>query len=197
MSLSWITINPRLQDGVTLVNSLTTESFIQLLQHITQSKHEHIFTQEQFVKLKESLGLSPTNLNLLIQSIAHIFKQSSKVIIKPTVLQRQLVEDIKFDSEKAEEFVKVWTNTTKDQFENLESLLKLNKVSWELNLQTSSSLHSKQVIPNVRFKLELSNAKVQEHETVVFELNEAELLHMYNTLENIQNKLDIIQHSPK
>ncbi|CAH0553662.1 unnamed protein product [Brassicogethes aeneus] len=188
MSLKWITLNDRLQNGAKLINSLPTNKFKIILTQIQSSKGDP-FTEEELTKLQESLKLNSANLQLLIQCIAHIFKQSSKVILKPTVLQKQLVEDLKLDEEKSEEFVKIWLQETKNDFGNFEDRLKLEDMSWEINLQTASKLCSKETKPNARIHFKLSDNH-NKKDNVTLELDEEELLNLYNNLEMIQAKLD-------
>ncbi|CAH1374554.1 COMM domain-containing protein 10 [Tenebrio molitor] len=191
MSLPWISISPRLQGGVALINSLNRNKFNLLLQHIIQSENEEIFTQSELAKLAESLKLDGPNLQLLIQSIAHIFKQSSKVILKPTALQEQLVEELKLNDDKAEDFVKLWTQETKKNFD-VEHSKNLENISWELNVQSSSSICSKECHVNTHLQMALISVDGKDKENVVLELDEQELTNLYNILENIQNKLDSI-----
>ncbi|RZC43217.1 uncharacterized protein BDFB_001361, partial [Asbolus verrucosus] len=180
-----------LQGGVALINSLNRTKFSLLLKHIVKSEKEELFTQEELVKLSESLKLDETNLQLLIQSIAYIFKQSSKVILKPTVLQEQLVEHLKFNPEKAEDFVKLWTEETNQVFD-LKNSHNLENISWELNIQTASTLCNKEQHLNTRLQMGLVSVDGKEKENVILELDEEELLHLYNVLENVQSKLDNI-----
>ncbi|XP_044259001.1 COMM domain-containing protein 10-like [Tribolium madens] len=191
MSLPWITINSTLQGGVSLINSLNRNKFNLLLKHIVQSEKDEIFTQAELTKLSESLKLDDAKIQLLIQSIAHIFKQASKVILKPTILQDQLVEKLKFDSDKAEDFVKLWTQETKKNFD-VENSKNLDNLSWELNVEAASSFSNKERFVHSRLQMALVSVNGDEKEDVILELDENELKHLYNTLEKIQNKLDSI-----
>ena len=150
-------------------------------------------TKSELENIREDLGLNVNKFELLTQTISYIFKQSLKVILKPTTLQKQLVEVLNFHSDKADLFVKAWMHKTKQDFENLGERFKLDKISWELNLQTSSTLESKEVSPNLRLKFGLSNPNNADLQNLVFQLEEKELLQMYNTIENIQNKIDFLQ----
>ncbi|KAK4883536.1 hypothetical protein RN001_006855 [Aquatica leii] len=192
MSLTWITVTSKLQQGIQLLNTISTTEFSALLQRILNKTE---FTSLELNNLETTLELQPNNVELLLQTVVHILKQSSKVILKPTTLQKQLVENLHFESNKAEEFVKAWTSQTKQDFENLEDRLKLNTISWELNLEMCSSLEPKKVTPNVRLKFSLNDSKDAHFKNVVLEMEKKELQQLYNTFENIQNKLDILQKS--
>ncbi|XP_018580095.1 COMM domain-containing protein 10-like [Anoplophora glabripennis] len=196
MSLKWLTVNSRLINGTGLINSMTTIKFKLLLTHIVNTKNEELFTDEELKKLKDSLKLTEDNLQLLIQSIAYIFKQASKVIIKPTVLQKQLIEDLGLDAEKAEEFVKLWSSETKKDVGDFENSFKLQDVNWELNLETANQICNKQVIPKARVQFKLAkSADSSKKDTVTVEFDEEELLHLYSTLETIQIKLDNLHNT--
>ncbi|KAJ8952933.1 hypothetical protein NQ318_006550 [Aromia moschata] len=188
--IKWITVNARLKNGITLINSLTTVKFHLLLQHIINSKSEELFTEEEFRKLRDSLKLTEENLQLLVQSINYIYKQANKVVLKPTVLQKQLTETLNFDAEKAEEFVKAWSSEIKKDVGDFEQRMKLENLSWELNLETANQICNKESTLKARFQLDLANAVDDLKDKVTIELEEEELLHLYSTLEAIQIKLD-------
>ncbi|KAJ8953346.1 hypothetical protein NQ314_007355 [Rhamnusium bicolor] len=142
---------------------------------------------------QDSLKLTDDNLQLLIQSITYVFKQASKVILKPTVLQKQLIEYLNFDLEKAEEFVKLWSSETKRDVGDIENRFKLEDISWELNLQSANQICNKQSVPNARVQFKLAKAvDNSKKEKVTVEMDEEELLQLYSTLETIQIKLDNI-----
>ncbi|KAG5892647.1 hypothetical protein JTB14_025442 [Gonioctena quinquepunctata] len=195
MEIKWITVNARLKNGVQLINSLSTTKFQLLLSHIVNSKSEDLFTADELDKLKTSLRLNDDSLQLLIQSILHIFKQSCKVILKPTVLQKQLIEDLNFDTEKAEEFVKLWSKETHEHFGDFENGMKLENMAWELNVQCADQICNREFVPVARVQFNLAKLTDEsEKESVTIELDKSELLQFYNTLESIQVKLDNIQN---
>lgn len=180
-----------MQKGVSLINSLNRAKFYFLLKHIIQSETDELFTQTELEKLSQSLKLDDTNIQLLIQSIAYIFKQASKVILKPTTLQDQLVENLKFDAEKAEDFVKLWTEETKKNFD-VENSKNLDHLSWELNVETASCFSNKDRFVHSRLQMALASVNGKEKENVVLELDEDEIKHLYTTLEKIQSKIDSV-----
>ncbi|XP_063926157.1 uncharacterized protein LOC135139758 [Zophobas morio] len=190
MSIHWINITPRLQQGVALINSLNQSRFTLLIKRIIQSENE-IFTEAELTKLSESLKLDSANLQLLLQSIVHIFKQSLKIILKPTALQEQLIEKLKFTEEKADDFVRLWTEETKRNFD-VENSKNLDNVSWELNVESACSFYNKEQHINARLQMSLLSVDGEDKEHVTLELDENELENLYATLEKIQNKLDSI-----
>ncbi|XP_074039126.1 COMM domain-containing protein 10 [Leptinotarsa decemlineata] len=195
MEVKWITVNTKLLNGVHLINSLTTKTLQLLLTHISNSKTENPFTDEELEKLRTSLKLNEDSLQLLVQAISHIFKQSCKVMMKPSILQKQLIEHLGFNTEKAEEFVKIWSNKTNEHFGDFENGMKLENVSWELNVQCADQISNKQSLPVARVQFKLSKLKNErEKENVTIEMDQSELLQFYNTLESIQMKLDTMQN---
>lgn len=193
MDISWITVTAKLQAGIDVINSIEVNEFSTLLQQIKRYRSDNTFTQPELETMQESLGLNSTKLEFLMQTVFYIFKQSLKVILKPTTLQKQLVEVLNFHRDKAEAFVKAWTIQTKIDFENLEDRFKLNEISWELNLQTSSPLELREAVPNLRLKLGLTKSDMPQTKNLTLELDKKELLQIYNTFENIQNKIDFLQ----
>ncbi|KAB0796347.1 hypothetical protein PPYR_10408 [Photinus pyralis] len=195
MNISWISITPKLKTGIDIINSIEKSQFAKLLEQIHRFHSEDPFSQSELQELQENLGLNLKQLELLLQTAFYIFKQSLKVILKPTGLQKQLVEALNFRDDKAEEFVKAWTIVTKRDFGNLEDRFNLTEISWELNLQTSSPLQSKELTPNLQLKLGLTKTHSVDEKNILLELDEKELLQLYNTFENIQNKIDFLQRN--
>ncbi|XP_056641396.1 COMM domain-containing protein 10-like [Diorhabda sublineata] len=192
MSLKWIHVNERLIKGIELINSVSTKKFKLLLIHIVSSKSEAIFTDDELKKLKESLKLDDDSLQLLIQCISHIFSQSTKVILKPTSLYKQLTEQLNITEEKSEEFVRIWCKKTNEDFDNFNNKMKLENLSWEINIQGADQINNKQSVPIARVQLQLTKSDNEKKERVVMEFDRTELLQLYNNLEKIQVKLDQI-----
>ncbi|CAH1961423.1 unnamed protein product [Acanthoscelides obtectus] len=191
VNLKWISVNPTLKEGVQLLNSLSAKKFHLLLNHIIT---EEQFTDEELAKLKDSLKLTEEQVELLVQSIVHILKQSNRILIKPTDLQKQLCESLEFDEEKAEDFVKVWSKQVNDNvdFENRKCL---EDISWEMNIQGADQIDNRQYEPLARLQFRVSKGDTGESskEKLTFELNKEELIHLYNTLESIQLKVDSLK----
>lgn len=171
-----------------LINGLSTKKFSLLLECVSSAEGPRIFTSEELLKLQESLNLDEDQVQLLIQSLVYIFKQASKVILKPTDLQRELIENLGFESSKGEEFLKAWSSETKKHFGDFENRWKLNNIAWELNVELNKS----ETVPKVRMQLDVSNSE-DNQDKILLELNEEELVNLYTTLENVQTKLDKIQ----
>lgn len=163
-----------------------------LLSRIYNAKDiEQPFSQEEIQKLEKSLNLQNDDLRIMIDTLVTIIKRSHCVLMKPTVLQDELTEKLHFDSNKTETFVKFWTENTKPDFDDIQNRKKLQNISWELNLQTASDCDLKETIPTSLIQLEVKNSE-DKLENITFEMNEEQLLEMYNQVESIQNYLDSI-----
>nr|CAH7722761.1 unnamed protein product [Callosobruchus chinensis] len=147
-SPKWISVNAKLKEGVQLLNSLSAKKFQLLLDHIIT---EEQFTDEELAKLRDSLKLSEEQVELLVQSIVHILKQSNKIVIKPTDLQKQLCHFLEFDEEKAEDFVKVWSKQVSEAMD-FENRKRLEDIAWEMNVQGQIRL----IIDNISHSLGFS-----------------------------------------
>lgn len=165
-------------------NDLSTGHFVAILEHIKQSKSPLRETSE----LQEKLNVASPDLNVILQCVMLIYKESQRVIIKPTELQAQLVKYLELDAEKAEEFVKNWSEGVRNKFGNFEKQLKLSNFSWELDLETSSTFSSNTAKSSAKVQFE-----VDENEVVTLEnLDEEAMRYLYSTLNIIQKKLDVI-----
>ncbi|CAG9773131.1 unnamed protein product [Ceutorhynchus assimilis] len=192
-NIQWITLNNRLQQGIKFINDLNNKKYQLLLTHIITSETNEYFTDIELRKLEETLKLTPNDLQLLLQSLGYIYKQSSKVILKPTELQKQLETHLGLEQEKAEIFVKEWTLEAKKDLGNFEDRTRLDKVSWELDLQVGSDIGCQLVIPSAKIQLDLAKVNgTNLKENAILEMGEDELQQLYNTLEVIQLRLDNI-----
>lgn len=108
---------------------------------------------------------------------------------------QNLTEGLQLQTEKAEEFVKIWTERTKSDCVDLEKQKKLDSIAWEVNLETASCYDAKELIPKTRLQLNLTDfVNDSKSECVMLQLSEEELVKLYNTLEKVQTKLDNIQN---
>ncbi|GJQ77688.1 hypothetical protein Trydic_g12812 [Trypoxylus dichotomus] len=194
MSLRWISVNKKLVEGVKLINLLSNTQFSLLLRRTNESDGNDIVSEEEHKKLGEVLHIDLDSVNLLLQSLMHIWKQSLKVILKPTDLLQNLTEVLHFQSEKSEEFVKIWTEKVKLDYGDLEKQKKLDSIAWEINLEAASCYEAKELMPKARLQLNITdfvNDSKREH--IILDLSEEQLTELYNTIEKVQTKLDNIQ----
>lgn len=181
--ISFLTLN-RLEHGIELLNSISTKDFASILIYLKEEKSE-----EELIKIKKSLSLSDTEFDFSLQCLYYICTQSSKVILKPKDFQKQLREDLHLNAEKSEIFVKNWIEETKESFGNFEDRLKLKNINCELNLGIGTMLSVKETIPGVRLQFEVEQVNGEKADFML-DLQEEELLNVYENLEVIQKKLD-------
>lgn len=146
----------RLQQGISLINKINNKRFELILRHILNSESAVIFSDEELKKLQDTLKLNEMELQLMLQSISYLLKHSNKVILKPTDLQTQLIENLGVVETKAEIFVKCWSNQAKNDMGGLENNYNFNNIAWQFNLQTACDINNRQAIPNARIQLNLS-----------------------------------------
>lgn len=179
-----------------LINLLPNSKFLLLLKRINGSDDpSSTFTTDELKKLGQVLQLEDDKVVLLAQSLMHVWNQSIQVILKPADLQANLVDDLHLEAEKAEEFVKLWTERIKADCGDMDIRKKLESISWEINLQTASNFVPKESTPKVRLQMKLSDlVNAGTTENVILDLTEGELVDLYNVVENVQSKLDYIQN---
>ncbi|XP_017777967.1 PREDICTED: uncharacterized protein LOC108563722 [Nicrophorus vespilloides] len=182
-SLPWIKTSKRLLEAVGLVNSIPDDD--DMYREVLLQSVEGDFPEEYLKSLESSLKLSGDNVQILVQCIEYIMTKANQIIIKPSVLQKNLVEVLKFENEKAECFVKVWSEQAAKRFGDLGTRKKVDDVTWEIVLR-SDELRG-------RFQLSLSDFLGADDERVTLDLSEAELTELYLKLEDCQNKLDSLR----
>lgn len=180
----------RLTKGISIINSLPTKKFQLLLSHIVSSNSGDLFTPEELKKLRDSLRISEEDVMLLLHSINYILKQSTRIILKPTTLEKHFKEHLKLDDEKSTVFTQIWSNETKKEVGNFGELMKLDDLAWEQNIKIADQICNEQEVSFSRLQLSVSSSCNDKKERINLELDEEELLHLYNTLEAIQMKLD-------
>lgn len=137
------------------------------------------------------MKLIDEDLKLLIQSINYIIKQSSRVLLRPTSLEKHFKEHLKLDEDKSEVFTKVWSEETVADIGSFEQIMELNDLTWEKNIEIANQICNEQEEINARLQLSLSSTNDSHaKDKISLTLGKDELLQLYNTLEAIQIKLD-------
>ncbi|XP_044755935.1 COMM domain-containing protein 10-like [Coccinella septempunctata] len=184
MATSWSNSVPRskkLDEGIHMLKSVSLEIFQWILGKI-QTKE--IFTDNDIENLMKKLKLSELKVKHIIETVSYLHKHLSKIILKPAELEKALIEDFNIEEDKAHSWIKIWTEDISQNF-NLGNINELQSITWELNLEAASNLSRKKALPTASIQL---NGTI---DNTVLHLNEEELVHLYNTLENIQAKLDM------
>lgn len=161
-----------------------------LLSHIMLNNED--FTTDELKKLRDSLNVTEEDLTLLLQSIKFIAKQSARVLLRPSTLQQQLIEKLKFVEDKAEIFTKLWSEITKIDIGSTDEIKKLDDITWEQNILVSDQILNEPDTPYARIQLSLSSTRDCKRDKVTIAIEKEELFQLYNTLEAIQMKLDIM-----
>ncbi|XP_025831413.1 uncharacterized protein LOC112904752 [Agrilus planipennis] len=193
MSLTWIQVNAKLLEGIKLINSLKTEDVCNLLDEIVTLKDNGTFSSEKLAPYEKLFVLNKEKTNLVIKTAQYLMQRMSQVMLKPTSLLEQLMEPLQLTRDKAKEFLRIWVKQTGSQFQNLEGKNELEDIIWELNLQTSSNIHSMSMIPTAKIQFNLRDITQNSSETDIVTVNEGNLIQFCNTLEIIQNKIDSIK----
>lgn len=184
--------------GVNLINTIPNKTFSILLKQTITSTGTKPLTQDELQQLENHLKLPSDDVHLLVQSLCYIWKQSLKVILEPSAMERDLTQVLGLEKSRAKELLQEWTTRLQEDCGDLEKRKKLEGVAWELNVETASSTSTAHSIPKARLQLELSDfVDGANKENVVLELDKEQLVKMYNMLENIQLKLDHMQKTSK
>ncbi|CAF3291353.1 unnamed protein product, partial [Rotaria sp. Silwood2] len=68
-----------------------------------------------------ALGLSIPNIKKMIEAIEYIFLQSAYHLIKPQIVENDLINEQNFDENKAKIFVEQWSTSAKEIVERLKT----------------------------------------------------------------------------
>jgi hypothetical protein len=109
----------RIKTSIEHVNSLDDAKFKKLLQRIAEKtgrqvkyfilillnnlffiKNETIFTNDELNKLENAFGISIDDIKQMIETIEYMFLQSAYHLIKPQILENDLLNEQNFDENK-------------------------------------------------------------------------------------------------
>lgn len=127
----------------------------------------------------------------MLETLAYIVKCSRMFLMKPTILQEELIEKLKFNPEKAQYFVKYWTENVKKDCPDFENRSKLQNFSWELNLEAATDCNFKTTNLTSLLQFEIKDNK-EKTKFITMEMNEEQLIDLYNQIEVMQSTLDNI-----
>lgn len=203
VGVSFVNVTPCLQKGVAIINNADSQKFLLLLNRIGQSLQSDKdatkpFSDEEQEKLLVTFSVDQADLSLMLDSAVLILTQAAYHIMKPALLQKQLMDVLKMDEEKATIFVKIWTSHAKGIVSRLKQKSvapkQLEGVSWMLNLTTASSTaEGTQLLePNATVELKVKHND-ENTGNIVLDMNQSELYRFYSTLEEIQSELDALQ----
>ncbi|CAF1132336.1 unnamed protein product [Adineta steineri] len=189
----------KIKTSIPHINSLDNAKFKKLVQRIadkTGRQNETIFTIDELNKLENAFGLSIDIIKQLIESIEYIFLQSAYHLIKPQILENDLINEQNFDETKAKIFVEQWSTSAKEIVERLKSSHiashSLSDVRWTLDVGISQASKSKVKRPTAIYEFQLKNEQTQQIENIQTEFNKEELYAFFEKLESIQSQLDAL-----
>ncbi|KAH8330196.1 hypothetical protein KR074_011976, partial [Drosophila pseudoananassae] len=151
------------------------------------SSTEPEYTLEELERL---VGVPRADFLLLIKTFSYILRRISTFIIKPSLLQRELREKLQLEDEaKIDAILRLWVRETNPIMNNLASKRYesnvIEDVAWKLNMEIASHCQQREKTP-----LTVLQMKTGAGEDINIEMNQAELLELYNQFENIQGELD-------
>ncbi|KAK2586306.1 hypothetical protein KPH14_010608 [Odynerus spinipes] len=165
---SWITVTPRLQQGLKIASRIDNGKFRLLVNRICQNlqslTNAKPFSEEEEEKLLVSLELNKEELTLLLDAVTLIYKQAAFHIVKPIALESVLRDTCNLDDDRILIFVNSWLNYGKGIVECLRKKsifpTQVKDINWCLNIQSSSSTISKDASPMALFQLDFTE-KIQ------------------------------------
>ncbi|XP_033340037.2 COMM domain containing 10 protein valette [Megalopta genalis] len=195
---TWITVTPRLEQGLDIVNGIDNSKFRLLINRICQTLQSgaaaKVFSVEEEEKLLVSLNLNKDDLAILLEAITTIYKQAARNIIKPQSMEITLKDTFQADNEKIQIFLNAWIAYGKGIIDNFrqESIfpIQVKDIDWCLNIQAASSAIKKDVRPMALLQLNLVG---EQQSQLTVEFDKKGLTDLYQNLEKIQSQLDALK----
>ncbi|CAF1029112.1 unnamed protein product [Rotaria sordida] len=189
----------KIKTSIQHINSLDEAKFKKLVQRIAEKtgrQNETIFTIDELNKLENAFGLSIDNIKQMIESIEYMFLQSAYHLIKPQILENDLINEQNFDENKAKIFVEQWSANAKEIVERLKTSHiashSLSDIRWTLDVGITQGSKSKVKRPIAIYEFQLKNEQTKQIENIQTEFNKDELYAFFEKLESIQSQLDTL-----
>ncbi|CAF0950782.1 unnamed protein product [Rotaria sordida] len=189
----------KIKTSIQHINSLDEAKFKKLVQRIAEKtgrQNETIFTIDELNKLENAFGLSIDNIKQMIESIEYMFLQSAYHLIKPQILENDLINEQNFDENKAKIFVEQWSANAKEIVERLKTSHiashSLSDIRWTLDVGITQGSKSKVKRPIAIYEFQLKNEQTKQIENIQTEFNKDELYGFFEKLESIQSQLDTL-----
>lgn len=113
----------RLEQGLKIVSRVDNSKFRLLVNRICQSLQSSIdtrvFNEEEKEKLLVSLDLTKDELSLLLDTVTSVYTQAACNIVKPSMMEAVMKDNLKIDDEKISIFTNAWMTYGKGIVENL------------------------------------------------------------------------------
>ncbi|CAF1013036.1 unnamed protein product [Rotaria sordida] len=189
----------KIKTSIQHINSLDEAKFKKLVQRIAEKtgrQNETIFTIDELNKLENAFGLSIDNIKQMIESIEYMFLQSAYHLIKPQILENDLINEQNFNENKAKIFVEQWSANAKEIVERLKTSHiashSLSDIRWTLDVGITQGSKSKVKRPIAIYEFQLKNEQTKQIENIQTEFNKDELYAFFEKLESIQSQLDTL-----
>ncbi|XP_046749592.1 COMM domain-containing protein 10 [Diprion similis] len=199
---SWITLTPRLREGLDIIDRIDSGKLRLLASRICQSLQTsvegNVFSPSQEEKLSVSLGLNKTELSLLLDTTTLIYAQAAYYVVKPALMESDMKETFAIQNEKADVLVQIWATYAKSIVDELlqKSIfpVQVTEINWNLNVQSSSTVMAKDMRSTVMLQVGLNDtSSKQSKSSITIETDKTGLLELYNNLEKIQSQLDSLK----
>ncbi|CAF1154613.1 unnamed protein product [Rotaria magnacalcarata] len=181
------------------INATDNTKFRKLVQRVAEKtgrQNETIFTLDELMKLEKAFDLPIDNIKQMIETIEYMFLQSAYHLVKPQILENDLVNEQNFDENKAKIFVEQWSASAKEIVERLKSSHiashSLSDIRWTLDVGITQASKSKVKRPTAIYEFQLKNEQTQQIENLQTEFNKDELYAFFEKLESIQSQLDTL-----
>ncbi|CAM4863913.1 unnamed protein product [Rotaria socialis] len=180
------------------INATDNTKFRKLVQRVAEKagrQNETIFTLDELMKLEKAFDLPIDNIKQMIETIEYMFLQSAYHLVKPQILENDLVNEQNFDENKAKIFVEQWSASAKEIVERLKSSHiashSLSDIRWTLDVGITQASKSKVKRPTAIYEFQLKNEQTQQIENLQTEFNKDEL---YAFFEKIEFESNAINH---
>lgn len=193
---SWIAVTPSLRQGLEIAQRVDSGKFRLLVDRICQSLRagsvDGVFDADEREKLLASLDLKRDDLTLLLRTLLSIFRRAAYGIVQPAVMEAT-VKSWQLDESKTATFCHAWSLHAKgivDAFKQKSIFpAQVRDIHWSLNVRSSSSTaaFAKGTRPMSLLQLQLTG---EADSSLTVEMDPEDLLRLYDTLENIQRRLD-------
>ncbi|XP_011300625.1 COMM domain-containing protein 10 [Fopius arisanus] len=195
---SWITVTPRLEQGLKMLSQVENGKLRPLVNRICQSLHsgmtERAFSQDEEEKLLISLNVKRDELDLVLDTITLIYSQAAFGVVKPVIMESLMKESFSVPEDKVSIFVNAWVTYAKGIIDSLKQKSifpsQVEDINWTLNIPATSSEISLDVKPSIYLQLGLTGT---ESKRLTVEMDKPHLTELYNHLEKIQSQLDALK----
>lgn len=162
------------------------------------AKEERAFTAAEEKQMEEVLGLSGTDVTLILETCSYFFEQAAYYAVAAGGLGAHLAQ-AGLTGAPLEALTRAWETERDGVLERLKERsvtpASLEQVSWQLHLQMAQSNLSRLKEPTAIFALSIrgdgaQQQQQQQRERVTMEMSHEELYAFYLRLEQLQGQLD-------